>query len=67
MPPRVQQERMSKVILQELTAAQRDVLIAYYYKSQSIPAIAADRGVNKSTICRTLHRAEEKLRRFLKY
>ena len=30
-------------------------------------AIAADRGVNKSTVCRTLHRAEEKLRKFLRY
>ncbi|MBR5463245.1 MAG: sigma-70 family RNA polymerase sigma factor, partial [Butyricimonas sp.] len=40
---------------------------AYYFQEQTLAQIAADRGVNKSTVCRTLHRAEEKLRRFLRY
>ena len=34
---------------------------------QTLTQIAADRGVNKSTVCRTLKRAEDKLRRYLKY
>lgn len=46
---------------------QREVLTAYYFQEQTMQQIADDRGVNKSTICRTLHRAEEKLRRFLRY
>ena len=33
----------------------------------TITQIAQERGVNKSTVCRTLHRAEQKLRKYLKY
>ena len=60
-------KRVQRVIEEELTPLQREALIAYYIQGQSIPEIARDRGVQKSTISRTLHRAEEKLRRFLKY
>ena len=60
-------ERIRQVIAEELTQLQQDALVSYYFQHQSIPEIAARRGVNKSTVCRTLHRAEEKLRRFLKY
>lgn len=63
----VQLERVSMVIREELTPLQREAIIAYYFQEQSIPQIARDRGVNKSTVSRTLHRAEDKLRRFLKY
>ena len=60
-------KRVQRVIEEELTPLQREALIAYYIQGQTIPEIARDRGVQKSTISRTLHRAEEKLRRFLKY
>ena len=60
-------ERVRRVIREELTDLQREVLMAYYFQEISIPQIARDRGVNKSTISRTLHRAEDKLRRYLKY
>ena len=50
-----------------LTPLQRQTLTAYYFQEQTIPQIAAERGVNKSTVCRTLHRAENKLRRYLRY
>ena len=60
-------ERVRRVIREELTDLQREVLIAYYFQEINIPQIARERGVNKSTISRTLHRAEEKLRRYLKY
>ena len=60
-------KRAWRVIETELTKLQRDVLIGYYLNSQTIPEMAAARGVNKSTVCRTLHRAEEKLRRYLQY
>ena len=46
---------------------QREVLLAYYMQDLSIPQIAQDRGVHKSTVSRTLHRAEAKLRRYLRY
>ena len=67
MPRELQMKRIQRVIEEELTALQREALIAYYIQGQTIPEIARDRGVQKSTISRTLHRAEEKLRRFLKY
>ena len=60
-------KRVQRVIEEELTPLQWEALIAYYIQGQTIPEIARDRGVQKSTISRTLHRAEEKLRRFLKY
>ena len=67
LPREVQMKRVQRVIEEELTPLQREALIAYYIQGQTIPEIARDRGVHKSTISRTLHRAEDKLRRFLKY
>lgn len=67
LPKQVQLQRVQRVIREELTELQRQTLIAYYFQEQNIPQIAADRGVNKSTVSRTLRRAEEKLRRYLKY
>ena len=67
LPREIQMKRVQRVIEEELTPLQREALIAYYIQGQTIPEIARDRGVHKSTISRTLHRAEEKLRRFLKY
>lgn len=67
LPREVQLKRVKKVIEEELSACQREVMIAYYFQEQSIPAIARERGVNKSTVSRTLKRAEARLRMFLKY
>ena len=67
LPKQVQLQRVRRVIQEELTPLQRETLTAYYFHRQTIPQIAAERGVNKSTISRTLRRAENKLRRYLKY
>ena len=67
LPREMQIKRVQRVIQEELTPLQREVLTAYYFQEMTMQQIADDRGVNKSTICRTLHRAEEKLRRFLRY
>lgn len=67
LPKEVQLKRVQRVIREELTPLQREVLLAYYFQEQTITQIAQARGVHKSTVCRTLHRAEEKLRRYLKY
>ena len=67
LPKEVQKQRVNRVIMEELTPIQREVLIAYYIQEQTMTQIAHDRGVHKSTVCRTLHRAEAKLRRYLKY
>ena len=67
LPREVQLKRVQRVIQEELTELQRHTLVAYYFQEQTIPQIAAERGVHKSTVSRTLHRAEDKLRRYLKY
>lgn len=67
LPRDVQLKRIQRVIREELTELQRLTLTAYYFQEQTIPQIAAERGVNKSTVSRTLRRAEDKLRRYLKY
>ena len=67
LPRQMQLKRLRQVVEKELTPLQRETLIAYYFQHESIPKIAARRGVNKSTVCRTLKRAENKLRRFLQY
>ena len=67
LPREVQLKRVQRVIQEELTPLQRETLMAYYFQELTIPQIAEARGVHKSTVCRTLHRAEAKLRKFLKY
>ena len=67
LPRQVQLQRVQRVIAEELTELQRETLVAYYFQEMTIPQIAENRGVHKSTVSRTLHRAENKLRRYLKY
>lgn len=67
LPREVQLKRVKRVIQEELTPLQRETLVAYYFQEQTVTQIASDRGVNKSTVSRTLKRAEAKLRRYLKY
>ena len=67
LPRNVQLDRVRRVIADELTPCQREILIAYYFQEQTMEQIARERGVHRSTVCRTLHRAEDRLRRYLKY
>ena len=67
LPREVQRKRVMEVIRQELTPLQRETLLAYYIEKLNIIQIAQRRGVNKSTVCRTLKRAEGRLRRYLRY
>lgn len=67
LPREVQLKRVRMVIESELTELQRHTLLAYYIHRRTIPQIAQERGVNKSTVSRTLKRAEANLRKFLRY
>lgn len=67
LPKHVQLERIRRVMDEELTELQRQTLTDYYFGGLNIAEIAARRGVCKSTVSRTLHRAENTLRRFLRY
>lgn len=67
LPKKMQLERVQRVIREALSPAQRETLIAYYFHRQSITEIARERGVHKSTVSRTLKRAQNNLRQHLKY
>lgn len=67
LPREVQLRRMLRVMEKELTEKQRQALKAYYFDELSQAEIARRQGVNRSTVCRTLHRAENRLRRYLTY
>lgn len=67
LPRQVQLKRVKRVVEGELTEKQRQVLTDYYFRQLTIPQIAQEQGVNKSTVCRTLHRAEQRLQKYLKY
>ena len=66
--PRGQQiQRLKALIQSELTDLQRYTIVAYYFEGKKLYQIARERGVNKSTVSRTMKRAEVKLRKFLQY
>ena len=67
LPREMQLKRVRRVMEHELTPLQRLTVIAYYFEGKNICQIAQERRVNKSTVCRTLHRAEQRLRRCLRY
>ena len=67
LPREMQLKRIRRVMDAELTECQRETLYAYYFRQLTIPQIAQEQQVNKSTVCRTLHRAEDRIRRHLKY
>ena len=58
---------MLKVIKNELTPRQKEIIMLYYYERLGISEIAERLGVVPSTVSRTIKRAREKIYRFLKY
>ena len=67
MPKDVAMQRIQRVIREELTDIEREVLLAYYIQEKKLPQIALERKVNKSSVARALQRAEQKLKRYLTY
>ncbi len=67
LPRQVQLRRLSRVIEMELTPIQREILMAYYFGGLTMEQIARERGICRSSVCRTLHRAENRVRRCLRY
>lgn len=67
----LQLERMHrnlrKARQRELTPRQQEFLLLYYEKGYSMPQIAEMYGINRSTVCRTLQRAKQRLHRVLQY
>lgn len=58
---------LRKVRELELTEKQAEAVHLYYDLGLSIPQIAREKGVHKSSVSRTLARARERLKRYLQY
>ena len=67
LPPEVQLARLKRVMEAELTPIQREIMTAFYFDQKTQAQIAEERGISRSAVCRTLHRAENRCRRCLKY
>ena len=67
LPREVQIQRILRVMEQELTEKQLSYLQAYYFEEEAFSQIARRYGVNRSTVMRTVARAEDRLRRHLTY
>ena len=58
-------ELVRKIMDRELTLLQRDTVEKYYLLDMTLAQIAEERGVNVTTVWRTLLGAMRKIRRFL--
>ena len=58
---------LRKARVQELTPRQQQMLSMRFEQNMSGAEIARERGLNRSTVSRTLRRAQERLRRCLQY
>lgn len=67
MTRNMQKLRVKNVLEHELTEDQRRAVVGYYLEEKTIIELAAEFGVNKSTVWRTLKRAEARMRRCLRY
>ncbi len=54
---------LRNVVDHQLTPRQRQMVRMYYYERKSMPRIAAELGVNKSTVSRTVARARRVIAR----
>ena len=62
-----QLHRVRRVISRELSPCQKQVVEGIYYEKLSQSELARRMGVNRSTVCRTLRRARDRLKRCLTY
>ena len=56
-----------KIVDSELTQRQREIYLLYYEEGMEQFEIAEKMRMNKSTICRTLQRAERTVDRIMRY
>lgn len=58
---------LRSVIENELSARQRQTVTLYYFQNMNIPEIAAELGVNRSTVSRTISRGRRNIMEKMKY
>lgn len=61
------QKHLPGAVVEELTPMQAEMVILHFYEGKSMRQIAKERGVNVSTVSRTIARAKKRLERCLKY
>ena len=59
--------RLERIISEELTDRQRQLVELYYFEGENIPTIAKRLGINRSTVSRGLKRARICIGRFMGY
>lgn len=60
-------QALQTIIAEELTPRQREILMMRYYDQKNVAQIAAALHVNPSTVSRTLRRAEERVRKYMRF
>ena len=58
---------MLKIINNELTPRQKEIIMLYYFKDMDTVAIGKKLGVSSQAVCAVMSRARLKLYRFLQY
>ena len=61
----VAKQAMLQILREQLSPRQKQMILLYFFEKRNIPQIAADLGINKSTVSRTLARALHNLRKKL--
>ena len=64
-PRLTRQEQLAR--MHRVIEKQRRAVLGYYVDKKTMPELAREFGVCKSTVCRTIQRAERRLRRCLRY
>ena len=69
--PDLEYDRMKRTVAlairEELSPTQQEYLTMYYYDKLTMDEIAKVKGVNKSTVCRTINRAENRIAKVMRY
>lgn len=60
-------QNLRRALMEELTEKQRQYALMYYGRRMTMPEIAEELGLNRSTVSRTLRRVRSRLQRVLKY
>lgn len=69
--PDLEYDRMKSTVAmairEELSPKQQEYLTMYYFDKLTMDEIAKVYGVNKSTVCRTINRAENRIAKVMRY
>lgn len=60
---RMMKEAIHKAVKEDLTERQRELIIMYYLEGKTMPEIADELKINKSTVSRTINRAVNRIKK----